>query len=217
MAITYERLRQPSDTDLDQIGVIYEENFPPEEKVPYEGLRFAMARDTDDFPTLIARDTEQAHRVAGVIWTPRLGTTPYFFLPYFAVDKAYHGQGIGSELLQQAVAYLASLPHSQTLLWEVDPPIPNDPSHNNNRRIRFYERNGAHLVAYSTPFAMPDMTDETGVGIVPMRIMYAPIGNSQLPNDKQQAYEWIDAIYTNDYTEYPELRERVLRDILALA
>jgi ribosomal protein S18 acetylase RimI-like enzyme len=215
MPIVYERLQNPSERDLDVIGEIYENNFPPEEKVPYEGMRAAMQANHPAFPTLVARDSDAENRVVGVIWTPRLGDSPYFFLPYFAVDQAYHGQGIGSRLLQEALSFLATLPNAETLLWEVEPPEA-DPNHERNRRIRFYERNGAHIVKYSEPFAMPDFTDEEGLGVVPMRIMYAPIGDSSLPNNKAQGIKWVMTILEEDYPTYKHLHERFLTGVEAM-
>jgi ribosomal protein S18 acetylase RimI-like enzyme len=203
---SYQHLRYPTETDLAKIEQIYEDNFPEEEKIPYDWLKQQMI--THEIETMVAR--HESGEIAGMLWAEQLGDSPYYFIPYFAVDEAFQGHGIGGNLIKAMVKHLANFEHIHTLIWEVEAPT-DDPKHQTNRRVAFYNRNGAEIVKYSEGFAMPDFTDEKGVRGVPMRLMFINIGKHNLPNDKAQGIAWLQAMYTFVYEGYPHLRDHAFK------
>lgn len=160
---------------------------------------------------LVARDDATCD-IVGVMWMQKLGSTPYYFIPYYAIDRIYQGHGIGHALFHFACEYLRDKGGIEVLLWEIEVPTP-DENDSRSKRIHFYKKNGGHIVEHAKNFTVPDVTD-CGENM-PLWLMVAPIGDYELVNDADHAYQWVDAIlsYDIDYSQCPDHREKVLQQM----
>jgi GNAT superfamily N-acetyltransferase len=179
-----EELRDPDGALARQAFALYEAAFPEVERVPTatlaEGLRAAAARESSAEATVphfwAARDGEQLLGLA--LFTsyrePRLG-----FLDYMAIQPAARNRGLGSALFGAVAGQVSrdlSAPGRPALglAFEVDrPQDASDPAERRlrERRIGFYERNGAVLLP-QVDFLAPPLWD--GAPPVPYYLMYRP-------------------------------------------
>jgi GNAT superfamily N-acetyltransferase len=192
-------LQNPSALDLKQIQQIYEANFPPAERKPFDAITKRL--QFGEYLCFIARS--QNGILAFALLLP-LPDTNYTFLEYIAVDQANHSQGLGSGLLRFIMTELNS-----SLIWEVEPPLNANPDDVRNRRLRFYERLDGQLIALSTYYAMPNF--ESGTRGVPLRLMQFPL-HAQ-PN-QSEIKAIIRGIYTVAYRGWDELKDEILKRIV---
>src|SRR5690606_12877242 len=125
---------------------------------------------------------------------------------YIAIDKVYQGQGFGSEMFRLMVKYFHENNIADSLIWEVEPSESDDPNHVTNRRIRFYEKLGAKIIALSEVYSMPDFGTGDG-GQVPLRLMQMPLSHQP---DKAAVNSIITSIYDTAYPDYAELKNNIL-------
>ncbi len=188
--------------DMKRFQGIYEASFPDYTRKPMA----AFFKWRDVLNIYIARVEGQ---LAGFAVTCPLDDAPVAFMSYLAVDGSFQGQGIGGRLLDYTLARLAEDTPAEALIWEVEPEEP-EAGHLNNRRIRFYKRHGAKLIAEAQNYWMPAENDHAPV---PMRLMWANIGGRTTMVTKQQFYQWIKAMFDTIYADHPDLRDRMLADL----
>lgn len=85
----------------------------------------------------------------------------FSFIEHIAVDSAYRGRGLGTQVFQELFSVLKG-----PLILEVERPVTPEAE----RRIAFYERLGLHLNRY--PYVQPAL--QTGQPPVPMHLMSWP-------------------------------------------
>lgn len=115
---------------------IFENSFPPHERDPFELIFDAATLGS----VVVASITD---RVVGFADVVDLGHD-ILFLRYLAVDSEYRLQGIGRCLLEYLVRMYSS--SHERILFEVDHPKVASDAGIAVRRVRFYERWGAHEV-----------------------------------------------------------------------
>lgn len=142
----------------------------------------------------------------------RLPKAPAMYLVYLAVDDRMQGQGLGAQMFGHLAATLTASTDCNALVWEVHPPRPDDPAHNDSRRIRFYERQGAELLALGQPYQMPTPDGR----IVPMRLMWLPLRGRTTPPTKTEVIAWVAGIYAWVYPGQDDLLATITADITAL-
>lgn len=156
--------------------------------------------------------TNEDAEIVGAMWLMPLGKTPYYYIPYIAIDRFHQGGGIGRGLFTYALDYLAQKGTVENLLWEIEVPTfgVND---ERMKRLRFYEKQGAQVVSGSQHYSVPDVT---GCGYaMPLWVMVAPIGGYALRNDHQHALRWVHALLTNDndYAQHTAHRDAILHQM----
>lgn len=127
---------------------IYEEAFPDAEKRPWERmLRFA-AEGKLDILAMIEDET-----VVGLVVLANHGDL--VLLDYLAVTPRRRSGGYGAKALAALLAKTAG----KTLFLEAELPEPNAPDDSiQNRRLRFYERNGFSIYGVNICFFGVPMT-----------------------------------------------------------
>jgi GNAT superfamily N-acetyltransferase len=150
------------------------------------------------------------------MWVQLLGDTRLAFIPYCAVDRVHQGCGVGQGFFAYVRQRLAAENCAEVLLWEIEVPD-DDPDSLRQRRLRFYEKLGAQVVDHARGFRVPDVT---ACGeLMPMWLMYLPVGDTPPANDWSNAYAWVDALLSHDidYAHCTQHREQVLAEMRALA
>jgi ribosomal protein S18 acetylase RimI-like enzyme len=145
---------------------IYEESFPPAEREPADAL-LAEIRNGDR-ACLVA---EQDMTIAGLaVWMP-LPAVNVQYLEYLAVAAPLRSRGIGGELLDRLVLELASTePGCQGIVFEVEPPGLVDGAERalRERRIAFYQRHRASLVACAPDYRAPSFEGDGALNFLLM-------------------------------------------------
>jgi GNAT superfamily N-acetyltransferase len=152
---------------------LYEASFPPAERDPVEVIKERILRrehndqqsDTISHFLIVKREAQ----VLGLASYAYFDSTRLGFLFYLAVDPALRGQGLGAWLLQKINARLSQDASAcggsppRGLMWEVERPLDAEtPAEQEmrQRRIQFYQRNGAVLldqVDFLAPPLAPDL------------------------------------------------------------
>lgn len=130
------------------------EAFPPDQRRSPAELHHLIESGQ---PTLVA--AVDARGILGFVTVWDLDTT--VFLEHFAVRSALRGHGLGSQILTFVREHW-----QKPVLLEVEPP--DGPLE--QRRIRFYQRNGYHLSTF--PYRMPCLQGDGAP--VPLRLMSCP-------------------------------------------
>jgi ribosomal protein S18 acetylase RimI-like enzyme len=121
-----------------------------------------------------------------------LNPTPFILLDYLGTDKNYRSRGIGRMLM----SHLINLVNNQqkTLLIEVENPRFCENLEQAERRIKFYQNNGAKVldpVRYLLPPLSGDVPTEMLLMMVPAEL------GGQLPG--KQVKQLIEQVYQEMY------------------
>jgi len=145
---------------------IYLDSFPPCERQPLEILETRLSNQLYEW--FIAKAENQ---VVGIALLYSLNLTDFILLDYLGTDKEYRSRGIGKTLMSHLVKF-AQTQH-KILLIEVENPQLCDNSEQAERRIRFYQNNGAKVLE-SVRYVLPPLS-----GDVPteMLLMMVPAGS----------------------------------------
>jgi GNAT superfamily N-acetyltransferase len=174
--------------DLDPARVselrrIYEDGFAPHLRADFASL--TTGREDDESALALMQGSEPR----GFVMVRPLGGTGWMFLRYLVAGQ--RGQGLGGIMWDQLMAWLREAGYP-LLVWDVeDPDEPGcDPAEVQirNRRIRFYERHGGHLLpvrGYGNPHDDDGVSNGTGSDgrqhWTPMRLMAAATADAGLP------------------------------------
>jgi GNAT superfamily N-acetyltransferase len=181
-----------------QAWLIYEGAFPEEERVSEQALlrairRREQAQEEGRFHFQIALAGGQVTGIAIFDYYPqtRLG-----FISYLAVDPRRRNGGLGAQLYRHLVATIAGDGQTESpalgVTFEVErPELARDPADRDlrQRRIGFYQRNGAQIVPriyFVAPPMRPDLPE------VPYVLMLHPLA---CPLPLEQAT--IEAVLTS--------------------
>jgi hypothetical protein len=110
----------------------------------------------------------------GFSYSAPIAATGVQLLGYMAVDAAQRNQGIGSRLLAFLAMQLESDTTHRGILIEVESDLgcPERVREVRERRIRFYERNGAHLVDCIRDYRTPNLEDANDE--IAMKLLWLP-------------------------------------------
>lgn len=114
---------------------IYNSSFPENERIDFDIIQQSL------------KDKETAFTLEGIIYNNQLAglisylrEDKYLILCYFALDKQYRNQGIGTEVL----SILADKYSNCTLIGEIEHPKDSL----SKRRIGFYKRNNFYITDF---------------------------------------------------------------------
>src|SRR5882724_4805549 len=168
---------------LEQIQAIYDVSFPREERKPFWMVADAMQKGRYD---VFVMTQETASKIVAFGLLVPLRVSHAMYIEYYAVAPHLRGRGIGSQLYVSVVAFFNKTDRS-AIVWEVDPP--EQAGDDNERRIRFYERLGAHLIKQSKQYGMPNYFK--GSGILPLRMMWQSLHREQEQPTKSELIVFI--------------------------
>lgn len=142
---------------------ILEQSIAVNEQLPRSRLRKLLSED--DYRLYALRDRNGIAGAASLYFS---ASTPFVLLDYLAIHPERRNQGLGSAFFRELTnAVRQKKPETNWLILEVDAvPDSASQSEGNRRRIEFYRRLGAQLLA-NVPYRFPS---PSGVA-VPMRLM----------------------------------------------
>jgi GNAT superfamily N-acetyltransferase len=199
----FYQLTEYSPDVLQQIQAIYDVSFPPYERKPFWMISESM--NGGRYSVFVIRQ-QNGPIVAFALLVP-LRISNAMYIEYYAVAELLRGQGIGSMLMREIIAFLT--PTASAIVWEVDPPVTENDD--NSRRIRFYERLGASLIEQSTQYGMPNYWK--GSGIIPLRLMWQPLQNQQAQPTRSELTTFITDIYETEYRGQDVTRDEILANL----
>ena len=177
-----------------RVREIYEEAFPARQRVDFEEILDA-ARSGEE----IALAGLEDGRPTGLAFLSRLESAGHLFVEYFAVARDLRGGGRGGGLWTALREELARCEPGRAIVLEVEDPqepgIAADEADQRGRRVRFWEKAGARLLAVEG-YVIPDVG---GDGIEPMRLMWVPGGDDDEPPHGARLLALILALYDAGY------------------
>jgi GNAT superfamily N-acetyltransferase len=187
-----------SAAQVEQAQAAFEAGFPPAVRAPFadlldtrpdERLQVFLGSSDDVLGLTLVRDLD------GLAWT---------FLRYFVVTDGRRGQGIGSRLWSVLCRDLAGRGCGRLLFDVEDPDEPGaapDEREERGRRVRFYQRLGADLVAVEG--YAPPHHGAPGTTAIPLRLMAAEIDaagdSTPPPRDADATAAMVTAVMRHRY------------------
>jgi GNAT superfamily N-acetyltransferase len=198
------------ETDLIQQAIsLYQEAFPIEERAPIDYfLSESSALSPDEQPK-----NHQTHfwvalqdqRVAGLSVYTYFNSYRMGFLFYLATQPELRGRGLGAwlltktvELCQEDAALLGTLP-ALGLVFEVERPgLADNPEEQKirQRRISFYQRNGAILMD-EIDLVTPPISE--GLPPVSYHVMFLPVPGTSPVLHRDLKIAFLDVILIHGY------------------
>ena len=207
MQLVCKPVTHPTQGYLDQLRRIYEANIPAAERKPFQMLADGVTEKV--YICMVAIDQGQPESIIALAFLMPLRGLPTIFLEYIAVDQQYQGLGIGSQMFRLMTKYFEDNKIADAIIWELEPSESDDPNHQTNKRIRFYEKLGAKMLDLSVVYAMPDFEANDG-GHVPLRLMQLPL---EAQPEKAAVASTIRSIYDIAYPEHSGLRDAILSEL----
>lgn len=166
---------------------IYLDSFPASERQPLDILEARLSNQL--YQWFVAKIENQ---VVGIALLYPLQTTDFILLDYLGTDKNYRSRGIGRMLM----SYLINLLNNQqkNLLIEVENPRFCDDSAQAERRIKFYQNNGAKVLQ-SVRYVLPPLSGDVPTEMLLMMVP-AELGG-ELPG--KQVKQLIEQVYQEMY------------------
>lgn len=206
-ALKFADLRTLDTERRGRVREIYEEAFPASEREPFEQVVQLAEQGHRIAVVATERDVPVAFAVAS-----RLVSVGLTFVEYMAVESGRRGGGYGTAMLRHFLRVLTDRGESPRLILEVEDPeeprITSAERLERLRRVRFYERSGAELMAVSD-YRVPMFG---GTGTQPMRLMYADVGTGpRRAPTAEEAERMVGALYLDGYglpDDHPLIRAR---------
>ncbi|MCK9858276.1 GNAT family N-acetyltransferase [Paenibacillus sp. ATY16] len=122
---------------------LYEQSFPKEGRKPNAIINGMFRKMPCFLHTLSDMDKVEAMAISGLT-----GGGKILLIDYIAVSGRRRGQGIGSQLIEAIAEWAQKVMLLDGLLIEVE----SEHTATNERRIRFWERNGFTITDYEHPY-----------------------------------------------------------------
>lgn len=205
--IVFGRSAPPDADKLAALRALYDANFPPVLQKPF-GLLQAGIADGSIALLTAERTLPPPARLLGFATLVPLPHSRALYLGYLATAPELHGMGIGGQLFDFLVRWAQDNSDAGAVVWEVEAPEP-DPDHLHNRRIRFYERHGAHLVTLAPRYRMADGQG----GTIALRFMWIPLRADTPAPDRDTVARWIRDLYPLVYPGAEAFAETLIAEL----
>jgi ribosomal protein S18 acetylase RimI-like enzyme len=173
--VSFKLISTSNNPLLPIVHSIYEEAFPPEEKVDFSSLLSHKLTDDCAFKLYAILHNNETCGMLSIV-----EYTSFVFIFYLAIAPTKQGYGIGKQVLD-SVKNIVTLP----IVLEVE----HATNESSKRRIEFYTRNGFHLNKH--PYLQPALHHNTLA--VPMHIMSYPsfLSEETFLEMKTSLYKWV--------------------------
>jgi GNAT superfamily N-acetyltransferase len=138
--LDFKRLGDLDAAQMDALRALYEEAFPPSERVAFEELV-----EAEDDASRVQIAMLEAGEPLGLSISARLPIN-WWFVEYLAITRDRRSRGLGSQLWGETLRWYAADDACDGAVLEVEPPDSADVDplerFTRQRRIAFYERHG---------------------------------------------------------------------------
>lgn len=183
----------------ERVRAIYEEAFPARQRVAFVEILDAARSGVE-----IALVGLEDGRPIGHAFLSRLEPAGHLFVEYFAISSALRGGGRGGALWTALRDELARCEPGLPIVLEVEDPgepgIDAAEAEQRTRRVRFWEKAGARLLAVED-YVIPDVG---GDGSEPMRLMWVAAAPGDDPPRDGRLLGLILALYESGYELAPD-------------
>ncbi len=162
---------------------IYLDSFPACERQPLEILETRLSNQL--YQWFVAKAENQ---VVGIALLYPLNPTDFILLDYLGTDKNYRSRGIGRMLMSHLINRVEN--QQKILLIEVENPQFCEDLEQAERRIKFYQNNGAKVLR-SVRYLLPPLSGDVPTEMLLMMVP-AELGG-QLPG--KQVKKLIEQVY----------------------
>ena len=159
---------------FDEMYKIMEDNFPPDERRSYEGQKAIM--DQDNYCVYTVEDNGVVKGFFAVWFLDG-----FVFAEHLAVDKKFHNQGTGTDLIKRVLSSL-----DVPVVLEIELEISSDMA---KRRASFYRRLGFNINTFE--YSQPSYGE--GKSAIPMHLVSYPdaLGRDEFEEYKKVIYKEI--------------------------
>jgi len=192
-------------------AAVYQASFPASEREDTDSLLASIA-DGQRVCDVATIDSA----VVGLAVSKSLSVPGTGALEYLAVDPEHRNRGLGAQFLAVLRQRLmAAQGPSLGYILEVERPEDADGAEQElrRRRIGFYERNGASVIACAPEYRAPDLA---GPGSLRYVLMWLPAAGPQAPPMGTLLRELLTAVLTESYMLDPD-DALVERNLMRLA
>jgi ribosomal protein S18 acetylase RimI-like enzyme len=159
----------------EQIRQIYSTSFPASERLDFDEL--LRSCQSPERTLFVAASGLSAIGFAVVLDLPDVRSQ---LLEYIAIAPAVRNRGIGTALLR-AVTVVRRQPANRGLFIEVEPVVGTSAERRlRQRRIAWYQRNRAQLVAGVTRYQIPDLASD-GRRRLELQLFWLPVRSAAVP------------------------------------
>jgi GNAT superfamily N-acetyltransferase len=213
-------IRELTDPDSElarQAFALYEEAFPVEERDPVKNIVNAMRQRQAKDPTLdrLGHFWIVLHEgaVAGLAMFTYYRADQLAFIAYMAIRRDLRGQGYGSALFQRLVERLpidseqlgGDRADALGACFEVERPdvdgLDDSERRTRERRIRFYQRNGAQILR-EVDFVAPPLAED--LPPVPYYLMFRPVDASRTVLTRSLQHVIVKTVLLQVYRLQPQ-------------
>ncbi len=188
-------LRDLDDWQRNTVRAVFEEAFPVWEREPFDDL---VGREAAGLATPVVM-TDSGQPVALAV-TSCLDSVQWSYLEYFAVASDHRGHGVGGHLWRAMIQDLAVRDQPSRVVLDVEDPAgapEGSPEvRQRERRIRFYERQGARLLP-ARDYVVPRL--DGVAGSQPMLLLWAAIAGDAEPPSPAELISLLPAVYAAGY------------------
>lgn len=163
IVVTFVQIQDSQHADFPAVVALYEEAFPPSEKVASSAI--AERVDREIYQLFVGYEATQVVFMA--MFYP-MRESEFVLLAYIATHRDYRGQGIGATFLRESVNRLQR--EAKYLLIEAEDPSCGEDKALRQRRVNFYRRIGARTME-GVKFVLPALSREPPAEMV---LMVAP-------------------------------------------
>jgi GNAT superfamily N-acetyltransferase len=193
--LTCSSLRDLDDRQRDSVRSIFEEAFPAWEREPFDDL---ASREATGIGTPVVM-VDSGQPVALAV-TSCIDSVGWSYLEYFAVAADRRGRGVGGQLWRAVVRDLTVRDQPGRVVLEVEDPAevpPGSPeARQRQRRIRFYERQGARPLPVRD-YHVPRLDDVAGS--YSMLLLGAALAGATEPFSRAELLTLLPAVYAAGY------------------
>ncbi|MGQ9555018.1 MAG: GNAT family N-acetyltransferase [Anaerolineae bacterium] len=202
-----QRLDAPS---LRRLRDIYYDSFPPSERDNFDELMVAIAQGLSWLFTA----SLDGNLVGFAIAMP-IADSDAALLDYFAIARKRRNQGLGAAFLRKLADQFRATSDTSGLLLEVESDEwgTEEERQLRRRRIGFYRRNGARLVAGLPPLRVPSMADDSTLEV---KLMWLPLWDEAAEPFGGNLRECVVALYATSYSlpaTHPLVQEALAKGV----
>lgn len=188
MAPFFQIIDDIKSPNLQQALLLYQHAFPANERHSFEVISHRIASHQS---VLHVGTIDEKMVCMALTW--EFALIPFLLLDYLAVDVEFRGKNIGTLLFHHIAQY--TRPKAKWLVLEVEKPGIGSNADEQERRIRFYLKNGAFILQH-VPYILPALDGSKPTNMI---LMTVPFTTDQNWLTREEVSQLIYCLYGELY------------------